>query len=46
LPEPILPEATLQEPTLPQDTITNMPIKTVSKKKATLRIKQPKITVE
>jgi hypothetical protein len=39
-------EPTLPEATLPQDTITNMPIKTVSKKKATLRIKQPKITVE
>jgi hypothetical protein len=46
LPEATLQEPTLQEPTLPQDTITNMPIKTVSKKKATLRIKQPKITVE
>ena len=51
LPEATLQEATLQEPTLreptlTQSTITDMPIKTVSKKKATLRIKQPKITVE
>ena len=46
LPEATLPEATLREPTLTQATITDMPIKTVSKKKATLRIKQPKITVE
>jgi hypothetical protein len=43
---PTLPKATLPEATLLQDTITDMPSKPVSKKKATLRIKQPKITVE